>query len=600
MALELAAARVGVLSMEQITQRLEDSLKLLTGGGRTAMPRQRTLRGTLDWSYELLSGLERKLFCRLSVFAGGWTLEAAEVVGVGDGIEEDLLVLDVLSRLVDKSLVAAEPTPGGEGGVRYRMLEPVRHYARERLEASGEAFAKAQRRHAKYYLAEAEAAEPELTGPEQRRWLDRLEREHDNLRAALAWSLEHGEEEEELGLRLGGALRRWWYVRGHLSEGQRWLEEVLAKNPASVPALRARALEGVGWLAEAQGDYQRTRAAYEESLRLYRMSADKRGVAICLGNLGSVALFVGDHKRATTFLEESLAMLRKYGSEREVACILNDLGALVGASALSREEIARAVSVYEEALALSRKVKDAQVIAVSLNNLGFAKLAYGDRDQAAALIEEGLRLAREVGDMLDVALSLINLGLVALTRGEHERVRELIEESLTLLKEVGDKQRVADCLERMAGVAGARREAKRASRLWGAAQALREVIGAPLPPDERAILEPYLAAARAQLEEASWEAAFAEGQAMSLEEATEYALLAKEPLPSASFVSRPLGDERLSAVLSRREEEVAALVARGLTNRQIASELSISEHTVATHVRKILRKLGLRSRAQLP
>jgi predicted ATPase len=236
LALELAAARVGVLAVAEIANRLGDSLKLLTGGGRTVMPRQRTLRGALDWSYELLLGGEKKLFRRVSVFAGGWTLKASEAVVWGEGGEEGE-VLDLLSGLVEKSLVVAEPT--AEGGVRYRLLEPVRQYALAKLKESGEAET-AKRSHAEHFLVLAEEAEPELFGPQEVEWWNRLEEEHDNARAALSWSLEGADP--ELGLRLAGALRLFWLSRGYYGEGRRWLEEALAWDGGVSVMARVKAL----------------------------------------------------------------------------------------------------------------------------------------------------------------------------------------------------------------------------------------------------------------------------------------------------------------------------------------------------------------------
>jgi predicted ATPase/DNA-binding SARP family transcriptional activator len=248
LAIELAAVRVGPLSVEQIAERLTNSLKLLAGGTRTQMPKQRTLRGTLGWSHKLLSEDEKKLFGRLSVFAGGWTLEAAEAVGAGKGAEEED-ILDVLSGLVEKSLVMSESTEGGR--IRYRLLEPIRQYALEKLEESGEAEA-AKRAHAEYFLALAQEAEPELFGPREAEWFERLDEEHDNIRAALSWSLEGADP--ELGLRLAGAIWWFWYWRGHYSEGQRWLQVALGNEGGATAIARAKALGGVGWLANRQGD----------------------------------------------------------------------------------------------------------------------------------------------------------------------------------------------------------------------------------------------------------------------------------------------------------------------------------------------------------
>ena len=262
LALELAAARVGPLSVGQIAHRLDDSLVLLTGGSRTTVSRHRTLRATLDWSHELLGEDEKELFGRLSVFAGGWTLEAAEAVGAGGSTGEDD-ILDPLSSLVEKSLVVSEAVE--VGGVRYRMLEPVRQYAQEKLEESREA-EDVRRRHLTFFLVLAEDAEPRLQGPEDMVWLQRLEAEQDNLRAALSWSLERGET--KLGLRLAGTLGLFWHAHGHLGEGRKWLEEALAKGDWASVAERLKAMKALFWLAFDQWDHDRAEAVAQEAIEL--------------------------------------------------------------------------------------------------------------------------------------------------------------------------------------------------------------------------------------------------------------------------------------------------------------------------------------------
>ena len=473
LAIELAAARMGTLSIVQMARRLQNSLKLLATDDRTATAKQRTLRGTLDWSHELLDESERMLFARLAVFAGGWALEAAEMVGAADGIEEGE-VLDLLSRLVEKSLVMTEPTEAAE--IRYRMLEPVGQYAREKLGESGE-IETARRQHAAYFLALAEEAEPELLGPEQRKWFERLETEHDNLRAALGWSLGR---KDELGLRLAGALSRFWYIRGYLSEGRRWLEEGLAVGCGTeFSPERAKALAGAGWLAEAPGDYVRARAAHEESLSIYRQLGDEKGVASSLANLGRVALFQGDQEWASELLEESLVLLRESKNEWELSRVLTSIGII----ALRRGDHDRAATSFEEALSLHRNTGDVRGVAVALNNLGFAMLFRGDGERAMTLFEEALARDRENRDAEGIAASLINLGLAALTTGELGRAAKLLKESLGVLREVQNKHTLVECLEAMAAVAGARGQTRRAARLWGVTQTVRENIGAPLPPN---------------------------------------------------------------------------------------------------------------------
>ena len=584
LAIELAAARVGLLSAEQIADRLGHSPKLLTGGERTADLRHHTLRATLDWSFELLGGTEQALFRRLSAFAGGFTPEAAESVGTGGSIDEED-ILELLSMLVGKSLVVVEES--WERGARFRLLEPVRQYAWEKLRSSGEGEA-AWRRHAEFFLALAEEAEPELKGPRQVEWLDRLQTEHDNLRAALSWSLERG---IDLGPRIASALSLFWYTRGYLSEGRTYLEAV-ARRGVAPATVHAKALYGLGWIAEPQGDYERARTAYEESLKLYRRSGDKSGVANALGDLGALALARGDYGQATSLLEESLMLHRELGSREDVIGILDSLGVLASAKGDQEQSIA----FLSEAVAMSRGTGNVRRTATSLGNLGFTTLVHGEPEKATALLDESLALFREIGDSSNIAISLMISALAALTQGDHGRVQALGGETLKLLQKAQDKQHIADCLGIMASAAGARGSAKRAARLWGAAEALREEIGVTLQAEVRMVLDPYLATARSSLGEIAWRTTLVEGRAMTPEQAIEHSLdIAGSLLPPPA--THHTGEN--TTALTPREEEVAVLVSRGLTNRQIASELSISEHTVATHITKILKRLGLNSRSRL-
>jgi predicted ATPase len=376
LAIELAAARAGVLSAEKIAERLDDSLRLLTGGGRSAVPRHQTLRATLDWSHELLAGPERKLFGRLSVFAGGWTLEAAEAVGAGDGIEGGD-VLDLLGRLVDKSLVMVE-----EGALPYRMLEPVRQYAQERLEAGGEA-QRARERHAEHYLALAEAAEPELMGPDQASWLERLGIEHGNLRAALSWALDAEEtgERAEIGLRLAAALGRFWNAHSP-SEGLGWLERGLARGGA--PPVRAKALKGAGWIAIWQGDYEEAVTMLEEGLASFKELEDKSSVATLLFELGTAVVHRGDHGRVKALRQEAEALRPELSDRRAIAELL----IFLGQAALVEGDHDRAVAHFEEGLTLSRELEDTWNIAMCSCSLGVTALARGDHERAAAPFEE--------------------------------------------------------------------------------------------------------------------------------------------------------------------------------------------------------------------
>jgi predicted ATPase/DNA-binding SARP family transcriptional activator/DNA-binding CsgD family transcriptional regulator len=599
LAIELATARMGALAVEQVAQRLDASLGLLTGGSRTAEPRQRTLRATLDWSYELLSETEQELFWRISVFAGGWTLEAAEVVCSGDGIEQED-VLDLLGGLVDKSLVVAEPSTSGT--VRYRMLEPVRQYAREKLDESGEAN-EVQGRHAAYFLAVAEEAEPQLAGAQQSVWVERLEGEHDNLREALSWVLERGKA--ELGLRFGAALWRFWYDLGYLSEGIGWMERVLESSEPVASPVRVKALEGMGWLTQLQGDTERAEATYEEMLELSRELGDKRNIATALNSLGALALAQGNDEGARELLEENMAVLRELEEEPNVATKLQryQVLGLLGLLTLNAEgDYVRGAALWEECLALAREVGDADRMGSARSNLGYIALLQRDYERAAGLSEETLAFAHGLGPTgVEIAPEAwVNRGLAALGLSNYERANASLEEALLTSQHAGRNPSVINALEGMASLAAALGEDIRAAHLWGAAEAAREVTGIALPPGDRALHEPYLASARSRLGKAVWEEALVQGRAKSLEEAGQYALPRVEKLavPETPVREKPSTDQPPVA-LTPREKEVGLLVAKNLSNRQIASELMLSEHTVATHIRNILKKLGQHSRDQI-
>ena len=556
LAIELAAARIGVLSAEQLAERLDDSLGLLTEGGRTAEPRQRSLRATLEWSHQLLSEHEQMLFRRLSVFAGGWTLEAAEEVCSGEGIEEGGM-LDLLSELVEKSLVVAEA--GDEGVVRFRMLEPVRQYAREHLEESGEVEI-IRERHAKHYLALAETAEPELLGAEEGGWLRQLRIELGNLRGALWWSLEPGDEEPERaesGLRLVTALLRFWDVEG-FQEGKRWLQAALEKDPGGFPAVRAKALSGLGWILLYQQDYGRAITILKEAIALYKELGNLSGTALAVGNLGYAVLHGGYHERLPAFVEEGEALMKRDLDGHTRASLVMPLAM----AAIEEGDPESATSQLEESLALCRELGDLRLTARTLFTLGFYEMERGDLDRGAALLEEGARINRELGDRLGSFYFAWALGMVSALRGRPVR----------------------------------------AARLWGASEAIREQMGImSLSHYELAHTdyEQHLVSARSSLDEMAWAAAWSEGRAMSPDQAIDYALSAEDPAtPTASQPRRPHTDQPTD-ILSRREREVAVLVGRGYTNRRIAKELGITKRTVETHVSKVLRKLGLGSRTQI-
>jgi predicted ATPase/class 3 adenylate cyclase len=521
LALELAAARVRVLSVEQIRVRLDDCFRLLTGGSRAALPRQQTLRAAIDWSYELLTEAERALLRRLSVFAGGFTLEAAEAVW-GDAEE----ILDLLSQLVDKSLVLLEETPEP----RYRLLETIRQYGQEHLRAASEETL-CRRRHRDWFQELVGRAEPELRGARQGEWLERLERDHDNLRAALAWSMEAGappagtepsdanRREVEAGLRLGASLGYFWHVRGYLTEGRERVAALLALSEAPTP-LRAQALSIAGVLAFRQGEYETARSLHQESLEIKRGLGDRRGMAQSLNNLAIVAMDQGKYDVVRSLLEECIAIDREFGEERNLALSLNNLGNL----AYEQGERGEARALYEESLAIKRRMGDRQGIANSLVNLGNLALQQGERGVARSLYQESLEIQRELGDKRGIATALYQLGTIAQDQGEDEAAQALYAQSLGICRNLGDQLGIAKNLAGLAGVEGARGQADRAARLFGAAEALRDTLGAPLSPRGRERVEEHSAGVRASLGEEAFVAAWAAGRAMSLEAAIAVAL----------------------------------------------------------------------------
>ena len=592
LAIELAAARVGTLSLEQISERLGGSLELLTRGGRTTVPRHRTLKETLDWSHDLLSKSERIVFRRLSTFAGGWTLEAAEAVGAGWYIEEGE-VLDLLSALVEKSLVIANPTAGGEA--RYRLLEPIRQYAIRKLVDSGEV-ATVRRGHASFFLALAEKAAPELRGPQTTAWLGRVEAEHDNLRTALSWSLEGGDS--RLGLRLTAAMWMYWRTRGYLSEASRWLEEALAEGAAVDSTARAEALRGLGYVLKERNELRRSAASFEEALALYEQLGNKQRTADCLASLGWVAQYQGDAARATTLFERSLATARGSGNQAVVPSVLNGMAFI----AREGDDFGRAQELWRQALAVARRQGDLFEAATILKNMGYTELAREKHERSTALLEEALMLGRRIGNKYVETDCLAILGTVAVLRGDARHGRALLQESLVFYVELGLKADTAENLEGLAETAGVLGEDVRAARLWGAAEGLRETFDIPWTVAERMLHEPRLAAARTRLGTTAWQAAFAEGKAMAPQETIEYALSQEEPsatdaLPSDTGQPSPSPAPERPGGLTSREIEVLGLVATGMTNAQVAQRLFLSTRTVETHLTSIYHKLGVTSRS---
>lgn len=572
LAIELTAVGIKAFSPEAILARLQDRLDVLTTGLRDRPARQRTLQAAMDWSYELLTEAERALLRRLAPFAGGFSPEAAEAVS-GEAEVAGGQILHLLTRLVDKSLVSQ--TSAGRH-LRYRMLETVRRYAEDKLKGAGEAGA-ARSGHLNWCVELAERAEPELQGPEQRAWLDRLEQEHDNLRAGIAWSLEEGQTEG--ALRLAGALWGFWYVRGYWTEGRRWLDAVLAMDGGAGGALRAKAINAIAVLTWAQGDHDGAATRCEEGIALCRAVDDRAGLAFSLNLLALVMRHRGDFDRATQMLEESLALRRALGDPSGIASSLSSLGII----ASYRSDYARAMRFFEESLTLRRQLGDRGGIAECDYFLGIIMFHQGDRRQATEYFEQCLTHFRDLGDRAGTASALTNLGMLAQYHGEADRAARLYGESLSLRCELGDRQGIAECLERLAEVARAQGRPRRAARLAGAAEAVHGDLGVSR--------HKARGGDRSRLgRRIDLDAARAEGRAMTLEQVLAY-------VRTAETSRRDRGTT--GSLLTRREREIAALIARGMTNRQIARALVITEGTAANHVQHILNKLGFDARAQI-
>lgn len=536
LALELAAARVGALSVEEINRRLNDRFHLLTGGNRAAIPRHRTLRALIDWSYDLLDEREKILLNRLSVFAGGWTLDAAERVcpganGGADVMLDEWDMLDLLTSLFDKSLVVADIS---EKATRYHLLETVREYAAEHLTQSGES-EELHRKHRDYFLALAEEANPKLQGPEQQTWMERLEIEHDNLRAAIAWS-QPREGEAEAEMRLAAALHRFWDVRGYWSEGRRHLEKAAAREESQQPTFaRAQALGVIGWLAYRQGDYAVTRDYCEQALAINRTVGNRHGEAFNLNTLGLVAQAQGDSAVARACQEQALAINRATGNRIGEAFNLNHLGMM----AQEEGDYTTARACYEQALALSRAIGNRTGEAFNLNNLGLLAKELGDYETAHNCLDQALTINREMGNRAGEAHNLSALGRIAASQAEMERARFLQVKSLRIRQQLGSVPQIAESLEAFATLATLQGQATTAVLLFGAAEALRESIGTSLLSNERGEYENHMAILRSALAPSVFAETWAIGRATTLKQVVNYAL--NEEVLSAISEHLPAG-----------------------------------------------------------
>lgn len=555
LALELVASRLRALSPLELLTRLEDAVPVLSGGSRDLPERQQTMEAAIDWSFQLLDADSQIALRRLAPFAGGWSLEAAEMV-VGWADLEGKSIIDLLAGLVEHSLVTAEAQP--DGVTRYGMLETIRQFARQQAEAAGE-FEHLRDRHLAWCLQYAGQAMRELRGPDQQIWLDRLEREHDNMRAALLWAGEKAFN-KKYELRLATALWRFWETRGYVTEGRHWLDRALSNSDRQPARIRADALNAAGNLARDQGDHERAAELHGESLELRRKAKDKPGIARSLVNLGNVMLDQGKYVHARVLYTEALERFRELENEWDIANALNNLGIVSGYLG----EYEAASTLLEEAIELRRKLGEAASLARSLDALGVVRRRLGELDQAAELHEQSLAIRREIGEPRGIALSLMHLGQVARYRGDCERARELIEQALEIRHEVEDRFGIAICLNALADVERAlgngkralqlyrealqmqrrigvndgladsllgisalvleRGDAAAAARLLAASDGLREASSQQIAPVDRAAYDELVAAVHTRLDGQQLEQELAAGRALSGQQALEHAL----------------------------------------------------------------------------
>jgi predicted ATPase/Tfp pilus assembly protein PilF len=513
LALELAAARVRILSAQEILGLLEKRLQLLTSGPLDLPARQRTLRDTIAWSYDLLDADDKKLFRRLSIFVGGFSMKAAEEVCNAPG---DLKgeMLDELSRLAEKSLLRREEV---DGESRFVMLDTIREFASESLTASGE-LNRLLESYADYFLSLTEKAEPGLKTAEQASWLQRLDLEHDNLRETLRWSIEN--KDGDRGLRFVSSLWYFWYIRGHWTEGRLWLTKALNESSTGREMLRARALRAAGALASVQDDFPVAQSHLKESLALFRKVGDKEGAALALNSLGLAMLDHDDLSEGKKLLDESLALMQELGNKWGTALVLNNLGV----SARAQGEHDKAMKLHKQSLQLFRELGDKRHIARMLINIGINSRDKAEYDEARKLLNESLSLSRELGEKVGVAESLFYLSSVARREKNYDTACKILSESLAVSLELGDKQVIAECLDELAGCACAKGDADRATRLFAACETLRQATQLQIPPTYRASRDRDVAEARAALGEERFATEWDRGKAMGFEEAIAYAL----------------------------------------------------------------------------
>lgn len=601
LAIELAAARIMVLAPEELAARLDSRLKLLRGGARNLPARQQTLQATIDWSYNLLDGGESALFRRLGAFVGGCTLAAIEDVCVSTAQGElEVDALDGVASLVGKSLLQRQEGGMEEAGeTRFVMLETIREYARGKLEEAGER-EPTRDQHLDYFIRFAETAEQETLGPEQVAWMRRLDAELNNVRAALEWSLSRKDRAEK-GLRLAGAMRRYWQSRAYLSEGEQWCTQLLSKTDPAQPSIeRALVLRTLANMIFERGDFAEARPLIQKSLEMSVQLGDDEGAGFSLRNLGSIALWHGEYDASQALVEESLAICRRNGDRRNTGTTLSLLGTIL----MLKGEYQAAEQALGEALDIDRAGGNAIGVASALAEQGTVALHLGDAQRAKALIEEGLALAREVGVDWIIVKCLARLGMIALHLQEPQRAEELCLEGVARFKVSGNRRWSQWYMVGLAEIARLRGLVERAARLIGVSEGVISAANAHYEPAMRAEADRIRAGIRALLDGDSFSKLWAKGQKMTLEEAVAFALEPTSEVETLvdSEVSRGVliatEGEQTSYPddITEREVQVLRLIAAGKSNQEIALQLTLSLRTVERHISNIYQKIGATGR----
>jgi len=638
LAIELATARIRLFPPQALLTRLGQRLPLLVSSARDVPARQQTLRQTIQWSYDMLTEAEQRLFRRLAVFVGGCSFQAVEAVAQ-DVAEEQTSVLDTMTSLLDKNLLRQTEQEDGEPW--FMLLETIREFGLEELSKRGELEA-ARHAHAAYYLQLAEATAPELHGPQQVVWFRRSERELDNFRAVLSGLLERREDTEsiEIALRLCGALRYFWEVRSHEHEGWTELSRALERSEGVAVSVRAKALMEAGHLARYLYNYDRAEELSQQSLALFRESGDVAGVSEALLILGitswlkgelatarvrfeeslklstetgdtnimawsltmlsDVDMCQGDYPQGYSHAEESLLLFRERGNTRGIAFALQE----IARGYLEEGDAAKAHPLFEEIYALFKEIGDKAYERLAIAGLGWVAFLQGNLSLARSLLEEAsttFQGEEEPAELDNQAWALSHLARVVAFEGDYAKARALHEQCLAIVKQlVGTKPWTHFYLEGLAAVVAAQGELPWAARLWGAAEALREGTGTPIPPAYRADYEHSVASARTQLGEQAFATAWAEGRSMTLDQVLGEQGKAEVTTPaSTGQPARPITKPSASYPdgLTAREVEVLRLIAKGLTDAQIAEQLVISPRTVNTHLTSIYGKIQVSSRA---